>query len=164
MSLLCTRVCLRYIPGFAAVDQQAEGSILAFYNPKFSNKGPGGSTSHSSSSNGLAVSQSHQVELLATSAGWGFCKGKTKTGARCNNAVDITVSCYCQYHALQQAKTLKKPAAAVVGGVRKFGGQGGVRNGLGLAGAAAAATGGGDKPPPTVAGRVCSCIACWQLA
>jgi hypothetical protein len=56
---------------------QAEGSVLAFYNPRFGRKGPGGSSS-SSSGGGLAVSQGVQVELLATSAGWGFCKGTTK--------------------------------------------------------------------------------------
>lgn len=49
--------------------------MLAFYTPRFSSKGPGGS---SSSSGGLAVSQAAQVELLATSAGWGFCRGTTK--------------------------------------------------------------------------------------
>jgi hypothetical protein len=86
---------------------QAEGSVLAFYSPKFSSKGPGGSSS--SSSGGLAVSQAAQVELLATSAGWGFCRGTTKAGGRCSNAVDTTVSPFCQYHALQQAKTLRAP-------------------------------------------------------
>jgi hypothetical protein len=58
---------------------QAEGSVLAFYNPRLGSKGPGGG---SSSSGGLAVSQGAQVELLATSAGWGFCKGTTKVGCR----------------------------------------------------------------------------------
>ena len=66
----CTVLCLFL---------QAEGSVLAFYSPRFSNKGPGGSSS-SSSSNGLAVSQGAQIELLATSAGWGFCRGVTKVG------------------------------------------------------------------------------------
>lgn len=132
---------------------QAEGSILAFYNPKFASKGPGGS---SSSNSGLAVSQPHQVELLATSLSWGICKGKTKTGARCNNAVDTTVSCYCQYHALQQAKTLKKPATAAAGAVgrRGFSGLGGVRAGLGISGAGAAAAGDdGGGSAPVVAGK-----------
>lgn len=110
---------------------QAEGSVLAFYNPKFTSKGPGGS---SSNSNGLAVSQPNQVELLATALAWGFCKGKTKTGARCNNAVDTSVSCYCQYHAIQQAKTLKKPAVGI--NKQGSGGPGAVRSGFGLAAAA----------------------------
>jgi hypothetical protein len=58
---------------------QAEGSVLAFYSPRFANKGPGGTTA-ASSSGGLAVSQASQVERLASSAGWGFCRGTTKTG------------------------------------------------------------------------------------
>ena len=35
-----------------------------------------------------------------------------QTGARCSNAVDTTISHFCQYHALQQAKTLRAPVRA----------------------------------------------------
>jgi hypothetical protein len=61
---------------------QAEGSVLAFYSPRFAAKGPSGSSNSSSSSSGggLAVSQASHVERLASSAGWGFCRGSTKAG------------------------------------------------------------------------------------
>eukprot|EP00775_Hariotina_reticulata_P011915 gene11915-12059_t len=70
--------CLLLTPALGApatAGPLAEGSVIAFYQPRFTSKAPGGS---SSSSGGLAVSQSSQVELLASSAGWGFCRGKTK--------------------------------------------------------------------------------------
>jgi hypothetical protein len=70
---------------------QAEGSVVAFYSPRFANKGPGGTTA-ASSSGGLAVSQASQVERLASSAGWGFCRGTTKAGA---THVSSGVGCDC---------------------------------------------------------------------
>lgn len=45
------------------------------------------------------------------------CVTLTSAGSRCTNAVDTTVSQFCQYHALQQAKTLRKaPTLAGRGG------------------------------------------------
>ncbi|KAF6259826.1 hypothetical protein COO60DRAFT_1638031 [Scenedesmus sp. NREL 46B-D3] len=123
---------------------EAEGSVLAFYSPRFASKGPGGGSTaaagSSSSSGWLAVSQPSQVERLASSAGWGFCRGTTKTGARCSNAVDTIVSQFCQYHALQQAKTLKKAPTL---GSRGGGGSSVSGALLGARGQAAAAMSGG---------------------
>lgn len=73
---------------------QVEGSVLAFYSPRLPNKGPGGASS--SSCGGLAASQASQVELLATCAGWGFCKGKTKARAAAPCAGGcILAACSC---------------------------------------------------------------------
>lgn len=67
-----------HLPTLPPLPLQSEGSVVALYSPRFGpSKGPGGGSSNSTN-NGLAVSQAAQVELLATSAGWGFCRGVTK--------------------------------------------------------------------------------------
>jgi hypothetical protein len=62
----------------------------------------------------LSVAGAHQVQLLADSAGFGFCRGITKQGQRCRRAVDKTVSEYCEWHALQQQRQIKSDMRGAV--------------------------------------------------
>ncbi|WIA39707.1 hypothetical protein OEZ86_005770 [Tetradesmus obliquus] len=124
---------------------EAEGSVLAFYSPRFAAKGPGSSSSSGGGGGGLAVSQASQVERLASSAGWGFCRGSTKAGSRCTNAVDTTVSQFCQYHALQQAKTLRKAPTLASRGSGSGSSSGGLLGPRSQAAAAAMQSGGAGQ-------------------
>jgi hypothetical protein len=77
----------------------------------------------------------------------------TTAGARCTNAVDTTVSQFCQYHALQQANTLKKGST-----LGSRGGSGSSNVGGSLLGprSQAATTGGVG---PTAAGKMLLVVA-----
>jgi hypothetical protein len=66
-------------------------------------------------------------------------------GSRCTNAVDTTVSQFCQYHALQQAKTLRK--APTLNGRGSGGSSSGSAPLLGPRSQAAAALSGGAGRP-----------------
>jgi hypothetical protein len=101
-------------------------------------------TSRDAQYTSLSVSAPHQVQLLATSEGFGFCQGITKAGERCCRAVDKTASPYCEYHVLQQQRQVKRDlkgatasgavaaaAAAAGAGVATVGGPGGGGGGSG---------------------------------
>ncbi|KAF8058919.1 mcm10 [Scenedesmus sp. PABB004] len=147
-----------------------EGSVVALHSPRFAPKGPGAGGGGGGGGGGLAVAQPAQVELLAASAGWGFCRGVTKAGTRCTNAVDTTQSQFCSYHALQQAKTLRggtaQRAARPAGGRRRGGAAGAARaagppqppqpravSAGGPGGGPAAAAGGGQRTAAAEADR-----------
>jgi hypothetical protein len=52
------------------------------------------------------LAHTHAVPLVRVSCAF------VQAGGRCSNAVDTTVSPFCQYHALQQARTLRAPSKA----------------------------------------------------
>jgi len=110
--------------------KQHEGTVVAIGSGR-------ASSSKSSSENqytSVSATSEHQVQLLATSAGFGFCQGITKQGERCKRAVDKMVSPFCEWHVLSQARQVKHDlrAGAAIGAAAaaKGGGMSGLSSGV----------------------------------